>query len=377
MAEQPVRRGWKSPFFTGPLKIFTGLVFLMTLLSSFGGHIDPLKVATPSLLSLFMPYLTLLSVILIIIWILYRNVAFPIAGCVILIISISLMNNAIPFGYTRKPTPGAETFKIISWNVLHTRDIRQPDYPGNRAIEYMINSGADIICLTELYNFSDKEMKKVSKALRDSFDTAYPYKAGPANHDIKVISKYPVKIKKIPGLSLKERNRFDIFNVEFPDKRNLIVVMVHLYSYGLSKEEREVVTEIKSVRTAEKSMRELKGTIYSKMKTAFRNRTYKARVLRKILDELPPDQPLIVCGDFNDVPSSWTYNLIKGADLRDAYAETNFGPASTYNLHLFYFHIDQMLYRGNLRALDLNIGKINTSDHYPLIGEFEFSSPLP
>ena len=40
---------------------------------------------------------------------------------------------------------------------------------------------------------------------------------------------------------------------------------------------------------------------------------------------------------------------------------------------MFYFHIDQMLYRGNLEALSLKIGKINSSDHYPLIGEFAFT----
>ena len=40
---------------------------------------------------------------------------------------------------------------------------------------------------------------------------------------------------------------------------------------------------------------------------------------------------------------------------------------------MFYFHIDQMLYRGPLKALSLKVGKINTSDHYPLIGVFEFT----
>ena len=140
----------------------------------------------------------------------------------------------------------------------------------------------------------------------------------------------------------------------------------------MSEDERKVVTEINSMETAKSSMVEFKGSIRQKLRSAFRDRAEDAKELREELDDISPDLPLIVCGDFNDVPSSWTYKVIRGTDLRDAYAETNFGPAITYNLHAFYFHIDQMLYRGPLEALDLTIGKINTSDHYPLIGEFEF-----
>ena len=148
--------------------------------------------------------------------------------------------------------------------------------------------------------------------------------------------------------------------------------MVHLYSYDLSEEERKVVTEIRSMQTAKTSVNEMKGSIRKKMGEAFRKRSEDAENLRECLNQIPTDIPLIVCGDFNDVPASWAYNLIRSDDLRDAYAETNFGPAITYNLHAFYFHIDQMLYRGPLEALDLQVNKINTSDHYPLIGEFQF-----
>ena len=40
---------------------------------------------------------------------------------------------------------------------------------------------------------------------------------------------------------------------------------------------------------------------------------------------------------------------------------------------MFYFHIDQILYKGDLKALSVRKGKIKTSDHYPLLSEFEFT----
>ena len=196
--------------------------------------------------------------------------------------------------------------------------------------------------------------------------------AGLNSTDIKVISKYPVKRLEKIGYDSKGMARYDFYEFNFPKEKKLVVAMVHLYSYGLSEEERMVVTDINSVETAKSSVREFKGSIRQKLGEAFKTRAVDAVKLREELDDISKNIPLIVCGDFNDVPASWTYNIIRGDDLRDAYSETNFGPAITYNLHAFYFHIDQMLYRGPLRALDLSVGDINSSDHYPLLAEFEF-----
>ena len=363
-----------APVFFSVMKIISIVVFILTILSSYGGHINPQDLATPSLLCLGMPYFALATVVLILFWAISRKFVFTAVGVIVILICIPSISTAIPFGYRREIKADTEPFKIISWNVLHTQDIRKPEYPGNRALEYMINSGADIICLAELRNFTPRELINASTSLIDSLNFAYPYKAGLNSTDIKVISKYPVERMNIGLIDEDGDHRFDFFKVHFPDFKTLIVAMVHLYSYGLNDEERNVVTEINSMKTAKESVKEFKGPIIGKLKEAFRRRASNATLLRNILDSIPEQQPLIVCGDFNDVPASWAYNIIRSDDLRDAYSETNFGPAITYNLHKFYFHIDQMLYRGDLEAIDLNIGKINSSDHYPLIGEFVFTN---
>lgn len=359
-----------SPFLFLALRIVSFVVYLATIVAAFGGTINPDYLTFPALLSLAFPYFAILSIVFIIFWALTRKIIFCGLGIITIIICLTPLSDAFPLGSPRKPS-GNQTFKIISWNVIHAQDIRHPEAPGNRAIDYMINSGADIICLAELREFNKKEIKNFTPSLRDSLFEAYPFHAGLTSTDIKVLSKYPVK-------RLEKMNneggicRFDFFQVDFPDSKELIVGMVHLYSYGLSEEERMVVTEINSMESAKSSMAEFKGSIREKLRNAFRQRANDAVRLREVLDDISPDVPLIICGDFNDVPTSWTYNIVRGDDMRDAYVETNFGPAITYNLHAFYFHIDQMLYRGPIEALDLTVGKINTSDHYPLIGEFEF-----
>ena len=360
------------PFFFTAMRIISVVVYAATLLSAFGGSVNPEYLTFPALLCLVAPYFAILTIILIIFWASFKKIFFCGLGILTIVMSITPLSDTFPLGRSRPATPGAQKFKIISWNVLHTQDIREPEYPGNRAVEFMINSGADVICLTEMVSFEETELPNFTKSVKDSLFAAYPYHAGLFTTDIKVFSKYPLdRLEKI-SYDQAGNCRFDFYKIDFPDNRELVVAMVHLYSYGLSAEERAVMTDITSVESAKSSMEEFKGSIRQKLRYAFRKRAEDAVKLRAEIDDISPDTPLIICGDFNDVPSSWTYNIVRGDDLRDAYAETNFGPAITYNLHAMYFHIDQMLYRGPIEALDVTVGKINTSDHYPLIGEFEF-----
>lgn len=362
-----------SPFLLMGMRIVSVVIYLLTILSAFGGKINPDYLTLPSLMTLALPYFTILTIILILFWGFLKKIIFCAFGVLTIFLSLSPISVAFPLSWSRSANYEGQIFKIISWNVIHTRDIRKPDNPGNRAVDFMINSGADIICLAELVSLDSNDMPNFSPTLRDSLFNVYPYQAGLTSTDIKILSKYPVeRLEKISYNNLGHA-RFDFFKINFPADE-LIVSMVHLYSYGLSKEERQVVTEINSVKTAKISMEEFKGSIRQKLRSAFRHRAEDAEELRRCIDEIPKEIPLIVCGDFNDVPASWTYNIIRGDDLRDAYSETNFGPAITYNLHAFYFHIDQMLYRGSLESLDVTVDKINTSDHYPIIGEFQFKT---
>ncbi|MDE7108596.1 MAG: endonuclease/exonuclease/phosphatase family protein [Muribaculaceae bacterium] len=364
-----------NPIFRMVMRIVSIIVFLLTIISAFGGRMNPEYLTIPSVLCLALPYFAILTGLLIIFWAVTKRVIFTVLGVLTLVVCAGPLSLAFPLSSKKHAEEGNTTFKIISWNVLHTDDIRKPEYGGNRAVEFMINSGADVICLAELLNFSPKELKKASPQLIDSLIRLYPFRAGLASTDIKVLSKYPVHHLGITDKKGGKQPRFDFFAVNFPGSRILNIGMVHLYSYDLSEEERNVMKDMKSVGGAKESVKELKGSILSKLRNAFRRRAENATELREVINSFRPSSPLIICGDFNDVPASWAYNKIKGEDMNDAYVETNFGPAITYNLHGFYFHIDQMLYRGNIKALSLKVDKINTSDHYPLVGEFEFTNP--
>lgn len=358
-----------SPVLRNVMRIVSAVVFLLTILSAFGGKINPQYFAIPSVFTLALPYFAILTGIIALFWLCTGRFIFAALAAGTIVLCAGPLKQAFPLNFAKQHEENRLKFTLMSYNILHTDDMRNPDSKTNRAVEYLLHSGVDVICMAELRNFSPKELRKASPMLIDSLIKAYPFRAGLSSTDIKIMSKYPVDRMGITDADTQ--TRFDMFNVHFPGGHNLRVAMVHLPSYNLTEEERRVVSDMKSVDGAKQSVKELKGSILQKLRNSFRERARMAEKLRAAIDTVTG--PLIVCGDFNDVPASWTYNIIMGDDMHDAYTETNFGPTWTYNAHFFYFHIDQMLYRGPLKALKVRKGKINTSDHYPLIGEFEFT----
>ncbi|MDE7180534.1 MAG: endonuclease/exonuclease/phosphatase family protein, partial [Muribaculaceae bacterium] len=200
----------------------------------------------------------------------------------------------------------------------------------------------------------------------------YPYVLGDPKIDTKVLSKYPGRMIN-SGDRISDPNdqaRYSFYKINIQG-HVLTLVNLHLLSFMLTPKEREVFTGIRSLEDFKTSYREIKGDIADKLKKGFVRRKKDTQILRNAIEDI--EGPLILCGDFNDVPESYAYRTLKGDDLRDAYVETNFGPLITYNRHKMLFHIDQILYRGPLQALSVDKGRIRTSDHYPLMARFAFT----
>lgn len=366
-----------SPIVRMALKIASMILFAITILASYGGYINPEYMTAPSVLVLAFPYLAIATLVVGVCWLFKGSIFMTVLAALTLAACWSTIKEATPVSFSKNPKEGNKTFRVMTFNCLHLADTTHQDAPGNRAITFLVESGADIICLQELRDFEDAaEIHHWSRSLIDSLYAKYPYRAGKTDIDLKILSKYPVKAldggKYWPLLgdadSQYARRRWRLFEVDI-DGFSLPILDFHLDSYSLSDEEREVVVDIRGVRTAKNSYREFRREIFPKMGEAFRIR---ANTVDRMIESMSDIKTMIACGDFNDVPGSWAYRQMRKAGFQDAYAETGFGPANTFNQFLFLFHIDQIFYRGpGLRAIDTKKHRINTSDHYPVEATFE------
>ena len=117
-------------------------------------------------------------------------------------------------------------------------------------------------------------------------------------------------------------------------------------------------------------IRDSKNSILGKMRNAFSVQARQLELLCEILKDYK--DPIVVCGDMNNVPESYTWRVMTRNGFKDAYSEVGFGHLITYNKHLFWLHLDQIMYRGALRPLNVKKNRIKTSDHFPLTATFEF-----
>lgn len=367
-----------SPLIRLALKIASIILFIVTLAAAYGGKVNPEYMTVPSVLVLALPYLAIATLLTGIGWLLSGRLIMAALAGLTIFAGWGTLKDVTPIAFSKPAQDERRTFRILTFNSLHLADTTKRIAPGNRAIKFLTECGADIICLQELINFEDPdEIHHWSRGLLDSLYAVYPYRAGGSGNaaqDLKVLSKYPVVEIPVKCKDAEEedywrkRRRWALFEVEIKGLK-LHIVDFHMTSYSLSDTEREVVTEIRGVNSAKKSYEEFRYEIFPKLGEAFRTR---AQNVREMIATTSDINTLIACGDFNDVPGSWSYSLMRKAGFQDAYPETSLGPTNTFNQFLFLFHIDQIFYRGaRLKALKTKRHRINTSDHYPVEATFE------
>ena len=83
--------------------------------------------------------------------------------------------------------------------------------------------------------------------------------------------------------------------------------------------------------------------------------------------------PIILCGDFNDVPVSYAYETI-GAGMKNAFVKKGYGISRTFSnisptLRIDNIFVDQMFSISQFTRV-----KKLLSDHFPIIADVRFDS---
>lgn len=357
-----------SQLFRILLIIISCILALGLILSAYGGYISPSRFKWAGLITMSFP----IWLIIIVLWtssvsfFSFKSVIPCIAG---LLLTIGPILDYCPLNISNGgSTPGnlENTFSLLTYNVYGFADkdsVYLDDY--NVTLSYILSSGADIIALQEagLPVYVNSRLH-ISQQQADSVKEIYPYRA--SLRSTSVLSKYPFEQVDIARDSILDDSVI-VCDFVIAGKKIRLYNM-HLASFKLTDEDKELYREITHLDAGGKR-EEVKDMILNKLVVANSIRARQARALSRIMTE-NPEHNVIVCGDFNDVPNSYTVRKLEKLGFKQFYPQVGFGPLITYYRDRLYFRIDHILYKGKIRPLSLVREKIRTSDHYPQLVRF-------
>ena len=275
------------------------------------------------------------------------------------------------------------SYTILSWNVHMFNFFEHRGRPEAKMIQKVKGENADIFCIQELVFSLDTNsaftLEKVKKQL------GYPYgvvandrsfgvhtnikKATEKYHPfcIGVFSKYPIiKWKKIQ--SLPEYNHTFLWADILLKEDTVRVFNIHLQSMYLAKDDYNFIEHIDRQDVDDVSNHG--KNIIKKIKNANYLRAIQILDVKKAILESP--HPVMLAGDFNDVPNSYAYQQINRL-LQDAFLQKGNGIGRTFLKIFPTLRIDYIFCPDNFQIHNFITHQWGMSDHNAI--EALFSIP--
>ncbi|MFA5046149.1 MAG: endonuclease/exonuclease/phosphatase family protein [Paludibacter sp.] len=349
-------------------------VFIM-ILAMIGTVLSPEKFVYVAYLTLAFPFIVAINIAFVLFWILSRNWFF-LASLSLLIFSASEIGDTFPIHLGKTEIIQVHhPIQILTYNTMGSGEQKKhKKNKPNKVIQYILDSNADIVCLQEFTVSSNDEYLTYEDIMR--IFTKYPYKHIQFNYNqnkrqsgVATFSKYPIINKhKINYQSGFNGSIYSDININGKIVR---FVNNHLESNKITESDKEMPIQLKNdFNTANLSGVTLKFS--RKLGSAYKLRAHQADEVSKVINSSP--YKVIVCGDFNDVPSSYAYTKIKGK-LKDTFSEIGNGFGWSFNEKFYHFRIDYILYDSTeFSPVEYKMDKVNYSDHYPVFCELNINS---
>lgn len=342
------------------------LCYFVAMLSP---YLSPRVSQIPAFLNLGFFLLLFLLIILWIYHLITRNWKYLVLYSVIILLSSGYILNYFPLHLGKKLTAERD-LRIMTYNVMCMGE-REKSSGERLAARFILEKGADIVALQEAYLFQKGMTNK--EALVSLFGNQYPF-----IHSIKgkgqvILSKYEILYHdNIDYESLG--NGSQAYILQLPNDKTMLLVNNHMESYMIREDElnkyKGYIKDFK-IKQLPQQILEVKRRLGPKLN----QRAYAAEVVKKeIINLVKSYEPdiVVVLGDLNDTPMSYTYQQMRGV-YRDAFAETGFGISPSFNEPLMPFRIDHLFYDGPIRAVGSSLPtKKDYSDHNPLIVDFKW-----
>lgn len=364
-----------SRLIKGGLLLATALLVVLYLLGAYAGYIPPYRWIVPAFLGLFFPGLLAGMLLTTIFWTLAREKKVLLALALVWAASIPQLMIYFPIsrseGYMGSEE---ETIRVLSYNVSAFGFKPHSKTAPNAVLQYIKSSGADLVCLQEAMLNQNPWAGVVSKTLKEYLSDDYPYievhRVNRGGSTLALLSKFPIKeAQEIPLPSWV--NGAVAYKLSIRGEETLLI-NVHLESFHLQRKD---ATDYMALAKQGEAI-QLSDALRAKLKPTFLRHNIQANIIHQLVQEYNSPRVLI-CGDFNDTPLSYTrHKLAEG--LEDAFVNRGNGFGFTFHTRPFIVRIDHILHGAAYHTLRCEVDRTALeSDHYPIQAVLTTTSAFP
>ena len=372
MKKEGKKRGFFGKLFVFLLTILAVVGLIAMVMSVSSSYVDPVKFPWLAYFGLAFWMVFLYNVfILLLLLLLWSKSAW---------IAVIAMLVSIPGIYksfsTGKAQEGGE-LRLMSYNVLNFSDYngtgKSREDVANLVANFVRENDPDVLCVQEFSEFMPKMRRNDCIAkYGELLNMPYQYYHTKQHYGNNVIfSKYPLSALDANDIMGGENEYGPIAQVNAGEKGVFYVVCCHLTSFQLTNDE---ITVFSDSGNSKEEVKTYSKSILVKLKNAYEKRSQE---VGKMLEVIPNDgRAIVLCGDFNDTPLSYTYHQIKRAGFTDGFVKAGWGVGRTYAGKLPMLRIDYVWGNDQIRPMAFKRLKFKGSDHFPVMMDFNVNHGL-
>ncbi len=339
--------------------------------------ISPAEFWLLELVALAYPVLLAINLMFVIYWALRRHQFIFISSAIILMGYDKLTQLYQPSAFSVDVKPPKGALKVMSYNV---RLFDLYNWSGNfetrkQIMSMLKDERPDLLCLQEYFQNDEGEFENnhyISEALKLPYKTIkYGLTMRKSQHwGLATFSRYPVVNEGV--LFFEEgKTNFGMYSDIDVHGDTIRVYNLHLQSNHFKQRDYKFIANPDSGN--KEVMMDGVRHLLKRIRSAVRKRSEQAEEIALHISQSP--YPVLLCGDFNDPPFTYTYNTIR-KNLKDAFTEKGKGFGATYFGFPLKFRIDYILHSQDAIMIHSYQTKhYQFSDHYPITAWFSLHHP--
>lgn len=349
------------------IKLISILSCIALLCSTLGAYVDPRDFWPLAFISLaYVPILAGNFVILLY-WLIRRS-RMTLVSLSCILIGWPILSGSFSFTKTEamssKPTKADSVIRIMTYNVHAFDEAFRETSKSSKVLNIIKNVQPDIACFQEYHkvpgHFDPTDSLKKILGTRHFFHAMF----NGGGLGLAIFSKYPIVNSGLIKFSEDGDGNHSIYVDILKDDKRFRIYTVHLESIKLKQDQLNYMSQMIKGKT--KQIRPSKK-IGGQLRRAFFERAAQVDLVKKHTASCP--YPYIVCGDFNDPPSSYAFNKM-AEGMQSTYREKGSGIyAVTLHKGFLRYQIDHILASEDFKVSSHIIVPEQASDHYPVYAD--------